>query len=70
MDDLYGVAELLAGPEVMRYVSSGEARACSREEAEKPIRVAGNGHGLRPRCRVLPAALPPLLVDGPDVKGR
>jgi RimJ/RimL family protein N-acetyltransferase len=50
-DDLDAVAELLADPEVMRYVGAGEARGRTREEADTTLRKLLDeydrwGHGL------------------------
>jgi RimJ/RimL family protein N-acetyltransferase len=49
--DLDPLAEILADPEVMRYVGAGEARGRTREESEKTLRTLIDeyelwGHGL------------------------
>ena len=51
MDDLDALAELLADPEVMRYVGAGEARGRTRAEAATTLRTLLDeyerwGHGL------------------------
>jgi ribosomal-protein-alanine N-acetyltransferase len=51
MEDLDALAEVLADPEVMRYVGAGEARGRTRAETEKSLRIILDeydqwGHGL------------------------
>jgi ribosomal-protein-alanine N-acetyltransferase len=51
LDDLDALAEVLADPEVMRYVGKGEARGRTRDESERTLRTILEeyerwGHGL------------------------
>jgi RimJ/RimL family protein N-acetyltransferase len=60
-EDLDALAEVLADPQVMRYVGAGEARGRTREETEKTLRALIDdygrwGHGL-------------LAVTTPDENG-
>jgi ribosomal-protein-alanine N-acetyltransferase len=65
VDDLDALAEVLADPEVMRYVGKGEARGRTRDESERTLRAILEeyeqwGHGLL-------AAITPAENDGTPI---